>query len=947
VAWGLLIVGLVCVAVVAALLTSRSGRVLFAEDVELVEATMPRELALGGKAPLTLRFHAKHALKVDDWVFVHVEGQPGSGGGSDAPRLVFDTAPPVPATRWSDQDVVIVPQLSVGSNGKAARYDVYVGFWDRKGGERLPVVEPPSPDNRLLVGWLDIVDGNADDSTRTFTAADVHAHAAMRVVSPWVPWLIAIAAASSLGAWIFARRRAEDDPAATGEAQDAADDDPMRRVVFLAPAIPFVAGILAVLEFIKDDAYITFRYAHNLVTGHGLVFNHAERVEGFTNFLWVFVVAPFEALGWDLFQVCEVLGTILGIVCLVYTGRLTAWIHGDKKALSHLWGAFWLATSSTFVLWAQAGLEQPLVSLLPVAGAFVLWTARDRESRPRTYLVAGLLLGAACMTRPELHMLAVLVGLPLVVDAVRARRIRREHWLYVAGILAVTVPCHTFRYLYYGSLVPNTFYAKTAAGSAVWRAGLGTLREMFAFNDMGLLAVLAPLAFADRKRMVEKATMGLIAIAFMAFYVSVGVDEMQWHRLYLPALPFLCILAALGAQNAIEAASRVVAARFGAPSRVELVAYGAGWAAVLIASYANVGFTLREMGGYNGHGDLTGTFHPDMGKFIVRHERPGGLVAFQDMGSTPYHAPDIDFLDFVGLTDATVAHSRHDAKIHAFVEAWQTSPAVARYEAHMRDYFFQRAPEWTILTIYTPSGRTAEVQRLFNDDPTGGSLGDAYRANPYQWGLWDDPRFRERYVPVRTWPRSSAYYLALWRRRDLWDQTPREVVLDGVPAGLSGPTATFEGGVELLGGEMTHETREHYEAFVTTWWKVAGPMPKDLYFFFHLNKPGFQYSAEHIPGDWMYPADRWRPGDVIEDRTLVQLPPFTIRPGSYELWLGVYRRSTGERLKVLQGENDGHDRVRIGTLVVDNLYPIVNQLIPPTHVAEMRKYPDRIVDSHR
>jgi hypothetical protein len=90
---------------------------------------------------------------------------------------------------------------------------------------------------------------------------------------------------------------------------------------------------------------------------------------------------------------------------------------------------------------------------------------------------------------------------------------------------------------------------------------------MFAFNDMGLLAVVAPLAFADRKRIVEKATMGLIAIAFMAYYVSVGVDEMQWHRLYLPALPFLCVLAALGAQNAVEAIARVVAARAGVSRR--------------------------------------------------------------------------------------------------------------------------------------------------------------------------------------------------------------------------------------------------------------------------------------------------------------------------------------------------------------------------------------------
>jgi hypothetical protein len=63
--------------------------------------------------------------------------------------------------------------------------------------------------------------------------------------------------------------------------------------------------------------------------------------------------------------------------------------------------------------------------------------------------------------------------------------------------------------------------------------------------------------------------------------------------------------------------------------------------------------------------------------------------------------------------------------------------------------------------------------------------------------------------------------------------------------------------------------------------------------------------------------------------------------------MGAYRRSTGERLKVIAGSSDGNDRIRLGTLVVDPLYPVYNQLILPTHVDEMRKYPDRIVDSHR
>ena len=56
---------------------------------------------------------------------------------------------------------------------------------------------------------------------------------------------------------------------------------------------------------------------------------------------------------------------------------------------------------------------------------------------------------------------------------------------------------------------------------------------------------------------------------------------------------------------------------------------------------------------------------------------------------------------------------------------------------------------------------------------------------------------------MRTWPRGSGYYLALWRRKDLWEQTPREVVLDAAPGNVGGVRAKLEGGLELLGSDLT------------------------------------------------------------------------------------------------------------------------------------------------
>src|SRR5947207_15116687 len=48
--------------------------------------------------------------------------------------------------------------------------------------------------------------------------------------------------------------------------------------------------------WLDDDMMISMRYARNLVSGAGLVFNPGERVEGYTNFGWVLLMAGVHLL---------------------------------------------------------------------------------------------------------------------------------------------------------------------------------------------------------------------------------------------------------------------------------------------------------------------------------------------------------------------------------------------------------------------------------------------------------------------------------------------------------------------------------------------------------------------------------------------------------------------------------------------------------------------------
>lgn len=914
--------------------------VTFGEGVELTATDVSYEVERGTDVQVTLNFLARGPLHDDALVFVHLSGQNGCG-------VALDTAPVTPTRQWrAGQSYVHGVQVPLPSGCRADQIvELFAGLYFPKTGARLPLLTPKISDSRIRVGATEVVSKIQREGERHLEGAAVAQRAALSRRTAWLPMLILLAVALSItaAAWRsggLSQAESRNEPTSSGARW-------RQRLLFALPALPFFVGMLMVLEFIKDDAYISFRYAHNLVRGQGLVFNSGERLEGMTNFLWTLLLAPFEALNLDLFQVCEVLGAGLGAACLVFVARLTLLLQEEKSDLaSYLWGAFWLASSSSFVLYANSGLEQPLAALLPCWGAFVLyqsrvrWRAGAEERRvERSYAGAGLLLGAACLVRPELHMSAVLIALPAIVDVVRARRLGRPELWLALGVLAPTVPAHAFRWFYYGTLIPNTFYVKTSSDGTVLAKGLETLQDMFLFNHTGLLLVLAPFAFLSRARLFEKLACLSVALAFLFYYARVGVDEMQWHRLYIPALPFVCALSATGAQNLITRLRLAVAPTLAA----RRVLASAAWLALLFWMYGDMKFTHDTQGGFNGHGDLAGTFHPDMAKFLVRHERPGGLVAFQDMGSTPYYAPDLNFLDFFGLVDKTVAHARHGHGLHTFIAG---DPAAQRaYDAEMREYFFGRNPEWTIMTVYASAAERSKVAHAYSLDPTGGAFGNFYRNNSWQFALWDDRRFHERYVPVRTWPRSAAYYLALFRRRDLWEQTPREVVLDAPPPEAQQVVARFDGGLELLGSSLTPEVRERHEAFVTSWWRLPGPMARDLMFFTHFVRQDArtQLPSEHVPGDWMYPADRWQPGQILEDRMLFQLPPETMLAGDYSVYLGVYNRSTGARLHVTAGKSDGADRVPLGTLHVAPLMPLVHDLIPRTDVTKMRAHPERII----
>ena len=168
-------------------------------------------------------------------------------------------------------------------------------------------------------------------------------------------------------------------------------------LVFLVVAIPFFSHVV-------DDAYISFRYAKNFVDGHGLVFNPGERVEGYTNFLWVIL----SAVSLQVSVAPEVTARIIGILCCLGTiAVIIRFSPLNNRFPQLLWmPALFLAANPSFAVWATGGMETPLFAFLITLGVLL---AADGAQKERLPLSSAILLGLGALTRPEGILVAAII----------------------------------------------------------------------------------------------------------------------------------------------------------------------------------------------------------------------------------------------------------------------------------------------------------------------------------------------------------------------------------------------------------------------------------------------------------------------------------------------------------------------------------------------------------
>ncbi|MCB9793052.1 MAG: hypothetical protein H6741_10035 [Alphaproteobacteria bacterium] len=282
-----------------------------------------------------------------------------------------------------------------------------------------------------------------------------------------------------------------------------------------------VAHFLVFSIYFIEDAGISFAYARNFVEGEGWVtYAGGERVEGFSNPLWTWLIALWYALGVPPWTSSKIMGAAFGAACIPLVYKLSQVSRPDQDDHLDLVAPFLLAASSTAAIWHGSGLENSLFSILLTGG--MLAVLRDARHPDKLPLSALLFLGLA-LTRPEGIMYAAMGGFGRLLLAIRDRRVVGPILRWLVVFFVPFGVYHAWRYDYFAWLWPNTYYAKLDGTTRFqpWKwsiRGWLYLRNYLAAYGFSWLMPLVPiglLGLRDRRRWVVLGMSALGALLFV------------------------------------------------------------------------------------------------------------------------------------------------------------------------------------------------------------------------------------------------------------------------------------------------------------------------------------------------------------------------------------------------------------------------------------------------
>ena len=242
---------------------------------------------------------------------------------------------------------------------------------------------------------------------------------------------------------------------------------PQFLIPLLAIALRLMPGARTV-----DDAFITFRYAQNLLAGNGLVYNPGEWVLGTTTPLYAVLLAtigsvtggvqaPFPEIAVWISALADAMS---GLIIILLSTNLGYRRAGIAAAL--IW-----AVAPMSVTFAIGGMETSLFVLL-MLGTFYMHSTNQP-------VIAAFLGGLSLLTRPDALLFLVPIGVERAYRLIRTEK-RRLPLTEIAVFLIPMVIWVVIGWIFYSNPLPRSMAAKAVAYLLPPEAGLVRLLKHYA-----------------------------------------------------------------------------------------------------------------------------------------------------------------------------------------------------------------------------------------------------------------------------------------------------------------------------------------------------------------------------------------------------------------------------------------------------------------------------------
>ncbi len=496
-------------------------------------------------------------------------------------------------------------------------------------------------------------------------------------------------------------------------------------IFFLIYAVFFVfqTGFSAGGEWcfcLADDAMISMKYAKNLSEGNGLVWQAGEeRVEGFTNLLWVLYMAIFHLFSIPAAKMSLFiqLSCVVFLVINLFVVRKLAGILSGNSYLVEIMAVFFTAFYFPLNYWSIHGFETGILTLL-INTSLLLYLRAGEDDRK--HLLPFVILAVSTLIRLDMAVPYFMLFI-FHLFSMKKNRIRKS-LTFLAPLLIVLAAQTVFRFLYYGELLPNAYYLKMTG----YPAFLRILRGFLVFIDFlwkpAFLLYLLPLVLVFSKKSKTLRLPALLVLGQVGYSIYVGGDSWEWYgicnRFIVVAMPLFFILFASAIHKMIEQYQRRPFTKFHRYlSKVYLIAF------LILGQFAFNATNKRDDFApwllTNPPFEVEGIkANLDMGLLIEKITFPDAKIALTWAGTVPYFI-NRKYIDLLGKNDRKIARTR----MHRFEDTeplfsnnFLKSPYTFFYPGHLKwdfDYSISRLKPDVIMQIW---GNQDELFPLLEKD---------------------------------------------------------------------------------------------------------------------------------------------------------------------------------------------------------------------------------------